>query len=100
VLAELFVEVSRERQVQFIVETHSEHLFRRMQTLIAREHLAAADCALYFVERDSSGSVLRRLEVDPYGRLTDWPDRFFGDSLGETEEQARLMFERCMAAGP
>jgi hypothetical protein len=44
--------------------------------------------------------LLRRLEVDPYGRLTDWPDRFFGDSLGETEEQARLMFERCMAAGP
>ena len=35
-LAELFTEVSRERRVQFIVETHSEHLFRRMQTLIAR----------------------------------------------------------------
>ena len=29
-LAELFAEVSRQRQVQFIVETHSEHLFRRM----------------------------------------------------------------------
>src|SRR5690606_16892939 len=29
VLAELFVEVSRQRKVQFIVETHSEHLFRR-----------------------------------------------------------------------
>ncbi|KEF41995.1 MAG: hypothetical protein ER33_08340 [Cyanobium sp. CACIAM 14] len=100
VLAELFVEVSRERRLQFIVETHSEHLFRRMQTLIAREHLAATDCALYFVERESSGSVLRRLAIDPYGRVTNWPDRFFGDSLAETEEQARLMFERRLTSSP
>jgi hypothetical protein len=38
VLAEVFAEVSQQRQVQFLVETHSEHLFRRMQTLIARRH--------------------------------------------------------------
>ena len=37
ILAELFVKVSQQRKVQFIVETHSEHLFRRMQTLLARQ---------------------------------------------------------------
>lgn len=37
VLAEFFVALSRSRRIQFIVETHSEHLFRRMQTLIARK---------------------------------------------------------------
>jgi len=36
VLADMLVEVSQQRQVQFIVETHSEHLFRRMQTLLAQ----------------------------------------------------------------
>src|SRR5690606_16453368 len=36
VLAEFFVALSQSRTIQFIVETHSEHLFRRMQTLIAR----------------------------------------------------------------
>ena len=60
-LAELFAEVSRERQVQFIVETHSEYLFRRMQTLIARRIIEPGRCAMYFVEMDKEGSHLREL---------------------------------------
>ena len=95
-LAELFVEVSRERNIQFIVETHSEHLFRRMQTLIARQEIERDRCAMYFVERDKKGSHLRHLELDDYGRVKNWPEKFFGDALEETAEQARLMFERRM----
>lgn len=97
VLAELFVEVSRDRQVQFLVETHSEHLFRRMQTLIAKQTMPARDAAMYFVERDGGSATLRSLDIDDYGRVKNWPDGFFGDALGETREQARLMFERQKA---
>ena len=95
-LAELFVEVSCERNIQFIVETHSEHLFRRMQTLIARQEIERDRCAMYFVERDKEGSHLRHLELDDYGRVKNWPEKFFGDALEETAEQVRLMFERRM----
>ena len=94
VLAELFVSVSRERNVQFIVETHSEHLFRRMQTLMAKQEVMPNDAAMYFVERDGKSAKLRELELDDFGRLKNWPEGFFGDALGETREQARLMFER------
>jgi hypothetical protein len=94
ILAELFVETSRKRQVQFIVETHSEHLFRRLQTLIAKQSMSLDDCRLYFVERQGADAVLKHLELDSYGRVTQWPQNFFGDALGETREQARLMFER------
>ena len=98
-LAELFVEVSRERNIQFIVETHSEHLFRRMQTLMARRTIEPEHCAMYFVERDKEGSHLRHLALDDYGRVKNWPEQFFGDALGETAEQARLMFERRVEEG-
>jgi predicted ATPase len=94
VLAELFVEISRARKVQFIVETHSEHLFRRMQTLMARQETQPEDVAMYFVERGAAGAELRELDVDTFGRVTNWPNQFFGDALGETREQAKLMFER------
>ncbi len=94
VLAELFVEVSRKRKLQFIVETHSEHLFRRMQTLIARESITPQQAAMYFVERDHKAARLRTLALDDYGRVRNWPEGFFGDALGETREQARLLFER------
>lgn len=94
VLAELFVEVSKERNVQFIVETHSEHLFRRMQTLIAKQQITPNDAAMYFVEREGKTATMRPLELDDFGRVKNWPEGFFGDALGETREQARLVFTR------
>lgn len=98
VLAELFIEVSRQRKVQFIVETHSEHLFRRLQTLVAGRKVANDAVAMYFVERKGKSAHLRELQLDEYGRVADWPKDFFGDALGETREQARLMFERKQKA--
>jgi hypothetical protein len=100
VLAELFVEVSRQRGVQFVVETHSEHLFRRMQTLVAKQTVSTDDVALYFVEREEKSAQLRTLQFDEFGRVSNWPDGFFGDALGETREQARLMFERQKKSAP
>jgi predicted ATPase len=94
-LANMMVEVARDRGVQFLVETHSEHLFRRLQFLIADEKVTAADCKLYFVGKaQSQAAELIRLEVDKFGRVGNWPDKFFGDSLGETERQMERMFSR------
>lgn len=93
-LAELLAQVSKERNVQFIIETHSEHLFRRMQTLIAKQQITLKDAAMYFVERDGKAARMRPLELDDFGRVKNWPEGFFGDALGETREQARLMFTR------
>ncbi|MDL1867620.1 DUF3696 domain-containing protein, partial [Betaproteobacteria bacterium PRO4] len=94
VLAEFFVTLSRSRHIQFIVETHSEHLFRRMQTLIARRETSAEQVALLFVESIAGNTAMRRLEMDEFGRISNWPQHFFGDALGETREQARLMHAR------
>jgi predicted ATPase len=98
-LADLFADVSRERGVQFIVETHSEHLFRRMQTLMAKQKVSASDAAMYFVERSGKETDLRALAIDEFGRVRNWPDGFFGDAIGETREQARLVFERQKSGG-
>lgn len=93
-LAELFARVSKERNVQFIVETHSEHLFRRMQTLIAKQDIKPNEAAMYFVERKGTVARLLPLNLDDFGRVLNWPPGFFGDAMGETREQARLMFTR------
>lgn len=98
VLAEMFAEVSQQRQVQFVVETHSEHLFRRMQTLIARRQLSTAQCRMLFVERRGAQAVLTPLDVDAFGAVRNWPPRFFGDAMGEAREQARARLQRLREA--
>ncbi|ASM76927.1 uncharacterized protein VITFI_CDS1149 [Vitreoscilla filiformis] len=95
ILAELFGTISRERKVQFIVETHSEHLFRRMQTLVARQEATPSTVAMYFIERDGQAAKLRQLELDDLGRVRNWPASFFGDALGETREQTALEIKRA-----
>jgi hypothetical protein len=95
ILAELFGTISRERKVQFIVETHSEHLFRRMQTLVARQEATPSTVAMYFIERDGQAAKLRQLELDDLGRVRNWPASFFGDALGETREQTALAIKRA-----
>lgn len=97
-LAELMADVAKTRKVQFLIETHSEHLFRRLQTLVADESLPATDCAAYFVEgSETGGAMLRRLALDEFGKVTNWPKHFFGDAIGETERQMRRMIERMKA---
>lgn len=98
VLAELFAEVSQQRQVQFVVETHSEHLFRRMQTLLARRQTTTAQCQMLFVERLGAHAVLVPLDVDEFGSVRNWPPRFFGDAMGEAREQARARAQRMQEA--
>ena len=46
------------------------------------------------VERDGKAARMRPLELDDFGRVKNWPEDFFGNALGETREQARLMFMR------
>lgn len=96
-LAELFTEVAITHQVQIVMETHSEHLFRRLQTLMARGTLTAEQATLYFVEYDDAAQspAIRQLYTDQLGRVVNWPQGFFGDALGETREQARLMLNRA-----
>ena len=95
VLANLIAQVSKEKSVQFIAETHSEHLFRLMQTLVASQDLKPKDSALYFVEREKNLASLRELEVDQVGKIKNWPESFFGDALGETREQTKLSIQRA-----
>lgn len=97
-LAVLFIETSRERQVPFIVETHSEHLFRRMQTLVAQQKAQTSECALCFVERKVQGASMRQLSIDDFGAVKDWPPHFFGDSVGEARAQAQARAERMKRA--
>ena len=93
-LADFIAEVSREREVQFLVETHSELLFRRLQTLLAAERLTPDRCALYWVGMEDGEAALTRLDIDEFGRVANWPKPFFGDAVGEAEKQMRLTIER------
>ena len=105
-LADLFIEAIRtkedgkERKVQFLIESHSEHFLRRLQRRVAEQKLAPDDVAVYFCEspQDGAGSSIRPLEVDKYGRIKNWPDNFFGDQMTDVAEMRKAGLKREIAA--
>jgi len=82
-LADVFIDVIKHRNVQILLESHSEHLLKRLQRRIAEESYQSDDAALYFCEMRNGESKLTSLELDMFGEIRNWPDDFFGDLLGE-----------------
>ncbi len=82
-LADLFIDAIKARNVQIILESHSEHLLRRLQRRIAEEEIDADDITLYFAEAEDGHSTLSKLDVDDFGNIRNWPANFFGDAMGD-----------------
>ena len=88
------------RKVQVILlESHSEHLLRRLQRRVAEEAIAQDDVGLYFCKEDDGASRLDTLEVDQFGNISNWPQDFFGDQFGEIAAMSEAALNRRQAAG-
>ncbi len=83
-LADVFIDAIKTRNVQILLESHSEHLLLRLQRRIAEEKISNTDAALYFCEMTEAGtSQLKPLELDEYGNINNWPESFFGDKMAD-----------------
>ena len=72
---------------QCVLETHSEYLINRLRFRAAASTSdeIAKNIVMYFVEKPADKSVFRRVIVNEYGAITDWPDGFFDQSQDEAE---------------
>jgi hypothetical protein len=99
-LADLFIEAIRaredgaERRVQFLIESHSEHLLQRIQRRIAEGVLKPSDVALFFCEPGPDGSVLQELSVNLFGDIENWPQNFFGDPMADLAARTNAAAQR------
>ena len=88
-LADVFISAIRSREngnarnVQLIVESHSEHFLNRLQRRIAEGKITPKDVAIYFCKRAGSATELEPLEVNLYGDIENWPENFFGDEMAD-----------------
>ncbi|WP_434684256.1 AAA family ATPase [Pseudanabaena minima] len=101
-LADIFIEVIKTRNIQIIIESHSEHLLTRLQRRMAEEKdgFTNEDAALYFCKMNDQGdSELITLDVDDYGNICNYPDGFFGDSMGDAVAMTEAAIKRQMNAG-
>lgn len=90
-------EEGKKRKVQIIIETHSEHLLRRLLRRISEEKITTSDMKAYFAQNNQRASKLEKLKVDKYGNILNWPDGFFGDMEEDMYQQSMNALNRRIA---
>ena len=98
-LADVFIDAIKYRKVQILVESHSEHLLRRLQRRVAEGVISEKDAALYFVINPRGQSKLQKLDLDLFGNIRNWPQKFFGDEIGDLVAMSQAAMQRQMHAG-
>ena len=97
-LADVFIDAWKKRNVQILVESHSEHLLQRLQRRVAEQDIKECDISLFFCSPDHGRSKLTSLQLDEYGNIKNWPKDFFGDQFGEIAAMSEAVLLRQMAS--
>lgn len=104
-LADVMIDVinSREngadRNIQLIIETHSEHFLRRLQRRIAEDAIPQEKVAAYFADITRTPTRLEPLQIDIFGHIQNWPENFFGDEMEDITEQAKAAMKKRISQG-
>ena len=101
-LADVLIDVVKNRKVQIILESHSEHLLLRLMRRIAEygiedEGISKDLTAFHFCEIKDGNSRAEQLKVDEYGNISNWPQNFFGDDMGDLVEKTKAEMKRRKA---
>lgn len=109
-LADVFIcaikarENGHERNVQLIIESHSEHFLNRLQRRVAEGEVTTDDVAVYFCRRNGKSVELEPLRLNLYGEIENWPENFFGDEMadiaGRTLAAVKRKKELSQQSGP
>lgn len=99
-LADVLIEVikskqdGKDRNIQLIIETHSEHFLRRLQRRIAEDTISRDKVSAYFANTSTYPTKLEQLEIDLFGNIQNWPEHFFGDDAGDIAGQAKAAIKK------
>jgi len=102
-LADVMIDVinSREngadRNIQLVIETHSEHFLRRLQRRVAEGAISQKKVSAYFANITKTPATLERLQLDMFGNIENWPEDFFGDEMSDITAQAKAAMKKRMS---
>lgn len=79
-LAEMFADAYKNYNIHFLIETHSEYLIRKLQTLIAKREIKQDDVAIHYISKDTDKKV-KSILIKEDGRLaTAFGSGFFDEA--------------------
>lgn len=94
-LADIFSDTIKNSDNNLFIETHSEHLIRKIQVLIAEGNIDKNKVSVMYFNNKNGVTKVENMEIDDNGLfIKDWPDGFFDDSVNLTMELFEALRKR------
>lgn len=82
--------VIEDKNCSIVIETHSEHLIRKLQVLVANpeNQISNDDIAIYYVHKiDADNMKIQKMELNEFGQFIEpWPSGFFDKNYELSKE--------------
>jgi predicted ATPase len=87
-LADFFLVMSLSGK-QLIIETHSEYIIDKLRLRVVQAPLDKPineEIAIYFAEKHKGASEFKRIKINDFSVMSEWPEGFFEESTNLAEE--------------
>lgn len=81
-LVEFLVKYSEKRDIQFVLETHSDHIINGIRISVKKNNLNRKDVSIIFLDRtdiETNDPVVKHIKVDHNGTLSEEPADFMDE---------------------
>ncbi len=94
-LADMFVDANKQFEIQFILETHSEYLIRKLQYLTAKKDIKPDDTVIYYLHDPNNipegEKQVKKINIKEDGNLTDdFGEGFYDEAINLKLELLKL----------
>jgi AAA15 family ATPase/GTPase len=80
------IKISKERNIQLVVETHSDHVLHSFCAAVAKREINNKDVSTYSFERKESYAKVKLCEIDEFGRISGDLGGFWEQDMEEFKE--------------
>ena len=85
-LMRMLLTVARNENIQFFIETHSEHVLHVILNAVGRGDWAKDDVALHYFENVKGSAQVKRLGINDHGQVDGGLPGFFDQNMAELSE--------------
>jgi len=85
-LTRMLLTVAKKENIQFFIETHSEHVLHVVLNAVGRGDWAKDDVALHYFENVKGSAQVKRLGINDHGQVDGGLPGFFDQNMAELSE--------------
>ncbi|MGA3325232.1 MAG: DUF3696 domain-containing protein [Terriglobia bacterium] len=90
-LTRMLLTVAKKENIQFFIETHSEHVLHTILNSVAQGEWSPADVALYYFQNKNGVAEVGKREINQFGQVDGGLPDFFEQSLTELTDYLKAL---------